>query len=63
MHLKCSSKNRSLYLLNLYMLMVFSFQYQLANSQDKTNINSRDISYLSSGGKLLPLQAIMYIRH
>jgi len=32
-------------------------------SQNNNNINSRDLSYLTSGGKLHPLQAIMDIRH
>ena len=32
-------------------------------SQNDDNINSRDIAYLTSGGKLHPLQAIMDIRH
>ena len=34
-----------------------------AYSQNDDNINSRDIAYLTSGGKLHPLQAIMDIRH
>ena len=34
-----------------------------ALSQNDDNINSRDILYLTTGGKLQPLQAIMDIRH
>jgi aminopeptidase N len=32
-------------------------------SQNNNSLNSRDLSYLTSGGKLHPLQAIMDIRH
>lgn len=63
MKLKLSSKNHSLYLLKLCTLIVLLFQCLLAYSQDKSNINNRDLSYLTSGGKLLPLQAIIDIRH
>jgi len=63
MKLKLSSKNHTLYLLKLYTLIAFSFQCLVAHSQDKSNINNRDVSYLTSGGKLLPLQAIIDIRH
>jgi aminopeptidase N len=63
MILKSSSNNYSLYVLKLCTVFVFLIQCVDANSQDKSNINNRDISYLTSGGKLLPLQAIMDIRH
>jgi aminopeptidase N len=63
MKLKFSNKNQLLYSLKLCALIVLSFQCLITNSQDKSNINSRDISYLTSGGKLLPLQAIIDIRH
>ncbi len=60
---KGSSKNKSKNLLKQFVFIIFSFQCLVAHSQDKSNINNRDISYLTSGGKLLPLQAIMDIRH
>ena len=46
--------------LTIVMLSLASLQ---AYSQNDDNINSRDIAYLTSGGKLHPLQAIMDIRH
>jgi len=47
-------------MLTLVMLSLASLQ---AYSQNDDNINSRDIAYLTTGGKLHPLQAIMDIRH
>ena len=47
-------------LLSILILTSISLQ---AFSQNDDNINSRDILYLTSGGKLHPLQAIMDIRH
>jgi len=44
-------------------VIIILLQSTLAISQNDDNINSRDILYLTSGGKLLPLQAIMDIRH
>lgn len=63
MKLKYSSKNYSLYLLKRCTIILFFFQCFVAHSQEKSNIDNRDVSYLTSGGKLLPLQAIMDIRH
>lgn len=63
MKFKFSCKSHSLYLLKLCIFFVFSFECFVAHSQDKSNINNRDISYVTSGGKLLPLQAIIDIRH
>jgi len=45
------------------LFFIFSFLCLVAQSQHINNVNSRDLSYLTSGGKLLPLQAIMDIRH
>jgi len=44
-------------------IVIFLLQSVVALSQNDDNINSRDILYLTSGGKLHPLQAIMDIRH
>jgi aminopeptidase N len=44
-------------------VVILLLQSLFAMSQNDDNINSRDILYLTSGGKLLPLQAIMDIRH
>lgn len=63
MKLKRSNKNQLLHSLKLCAVLVFSFQSLITHSQDNSNINSRDVSYLTSGGKLLPLQAIIDIRH
>ena len=63
MKLKYSRKNYSLYLLKRCAIILFFFQCFVARSQEKSNIDNRDLSYLTSGGKLLPLQAIMDIRH
>jgi len=63
MHLIFRNKKHRLNLLKLCTLVVLSFQCPVTSAQDKSNINNRDLSYLTSGGKLLPLQAIMDIRH
>jgi len=44
-------------------VVLLLLQSVFAISQNDDNINSRDILYLTSGGKLHPLQAIMDIRH
>ena len=44
----------------IFMLLMLS---GVAKSQHNDDINSRDILYLTSGGKLQPLQANMDIRH
>jgi aminopeptidase N len=44
-------------------LFIFSFLCFVANGQNNKTINNRDLSYLTSGGKLHPLQAIIDIRH
>jgi aminopeptidase N len=52
--------------LNLFktgLLFIFFFQCLVAHSQNDNNVKSRDLSYITSGGKLLPLQAIIDIRH
>jgi aminopeptidase N len=45
------------------LFIFFLFTSLLSISQNNDNINSRDLSYLTTGGKLLPLQAIIDIRH
>ena len=44
-------------------LFVFLLTTIVTFGQNNNNLNSRDLSYLTSGGKLHPLQAIMDIRH
>jgi aminopeptidase N len=44
-------------------MLILSVQSKQGYSQNDDNINSRDIVYLTTGGKLQPLQAIMDIRH
>jgi aminopeptidase N len=44
-------------------IFILLFQFLIVNSQNNPTVNSRDLSYLTSGGKLLPLQAIIDIRH
>jgi hypothetical protein len=44
----------------IFMLLMLSV---VAKRQHNDDINSRDILYLTSGGKLQPLQANMDIRH
>ena len=53
-------KNR--FILKGVLAICFIFLVQISFAQNQNN-NSRDLSYLSSGGKLHPLQAIMDIRH
>jgi hypothetical protein len=43
-------------------LFIILLQSTFLFSQNDDNINSRDILYLTSGGKLIPQQAIMDIR-
>ncbi|MDA0987142.1 MAG: M1 family metallopeptidase [Bacteroidetes bacterium] len=50
-------------ILKITTLVLILLQSTIVQSQNDDNINSRDISYLTSGGKLLPLQANMDIRH
>ena len=49
--------------LNLFCSIAFFFFSQAVLGQNRYDINNRDILYLTSGGKLHPLQAIMDIRH
>jgi aminopeptidase N len=56
-------KKYSTYLLKKLFLVSFLLINFTAKSQDRNDINNRDILYLTSGGKLHPLQAIMDIRH
>ena len=50
--------------LNLFKIVsLFFFSFLCFVAQSQNNTNSRDLSYLTSGGKLLPLQAIIDIRH
>jgi aminopeptidase N len=56
-------KKYSTYLLRNLFLVGFLFLNFTSKSQDRNDINNRDILYLTSGGKLHPLQAIMDIRH
>jgi aminopeptidase N len=56
-------KKCSTYLLKTLFSITFLCINFLGKSQDRNDINSRDILYLTSGGKLHPLQAIMDIRH
>lgn len=44
-------------------ILPFLFIGLVSKSQNRDNINNRDILYLTSGGKLNPLQAIMDIKH
>ena len=53
-------KNR--FISKLVLAICFIFLVQICFAQNQNN-NSRDLSYLSSGGKLHPLQSIMDIRH
>ncbi len=56
-------KNYPLTSPKLFVLILFLFNFSKVQSQNRNDINSRDILYLTSGGKLNPLQAIMDIRH
>jgi aminopeptidase N len=51
------------YLLKKIFILPFLFLGLVGKSQNRDNINNRDILYLTSGGKLNPLQAIIDIRH
>ena len=51
------------FLLKTSFLTTFLFLSFVGKSQKRDDINNRDILYLTSGGKLNPLQAIMDIRH
>ncbi|MCA0362515.1 MAG: M1 family metallopeptidase [Bacteroidetes bacterium] len=51
------------FLLKTSFLTTFLFLSFVGKSQNRDDINNRDILYLTSGGKLNPLQAIMDIRH
>ena len=53
-------KNR--FISKIVLAICFIFLVQISFAQNQNN-NSRDLSYLSSGGKLHPLQSIMDIRH
>ena len=55
-----TSKNRFISKIVLAIFCIFLMQNPFAQN---SNNNSRDLSYLTSGGKLHPLQAIMDIRH
>ena len=55
-----TSKNRFISKIALAIFFIFLIQNSFAQN---SNNNSRDLSYLTSGGKLHPLQAIMDIRH
>ncbi len=56
-------KHFSLQIFKIVIVLILTMQFGKAYSQNDDNINSRDIAYLTSGGKLHPLQAIMDIRH
>ena len=56
-------KNKQPHLLKACIFLSFLFWDLTAISQNRDDINNRDILYLTSGGKLSPLQAIMDIRH
>jgi aminopeptidase N len=58
-----SMLSATLILFKIVSFFFFSFLCYVAQSQNNNNTNSRDLSYLTSGGKLLPLQAIIDIRH
>ncbi len=45
------------------LVFILFLQCLVAQSQNDNKITSRDLSYLTSGGKLNPLQAIIDIRH
>jgi aminopeptidase N len=51
------------FLLKTSFLTTFLFLSFVGKSQNRDDINNRDILYLTSGGKLNPLQTIMDIRH
>ena len=55
-----SSEKRALSKIVISIFYILSLQISFAQN---SNNNSRDLSYVTSGGKLHPLQAIMDIRH
>ena len=63
MKFSSSFKQFSVQLFKMFTILILSMQCTQASSQNDDNINSRDILYLTTGGKLQPLQAIMDIRH
>lgn len=56
-------KNSLNFLLKSSFFVAFIFLSFVGKSQNRDDINNRDILYLTSGGKLNSLQAIMDIRH
>jgi aminopeptidase N len=56
-------ENNTKNLTKIFLLTAFLFLGFKVKSQGKYDINNRDILYLTSGGKLNPLQAMMDIRH
>jgi aminopeptidase N len=56
-------KHFSLQVFKIVIVLILTMQFGQVFSQNDDNINSRDISYITSGGKLHPLQAIMDISH
>ena len=46
-----------------FLLMALLMSCSTLTAQHSDNINDRDVLYLTTGGKLNPLQAIMDIRH
>ena len=63
MKLSTSFKHYRLLVFKMLTVLILTMQFGHAFSQNDDNINSRDVLYLTSGGKLHPLQAIMDIRH
>ena len=56
-------KNSLNFLLKSSFFVAFIFLSFVGKSQNRDDINNRDILYITSGGKLNPLQANMDIRH
>jgi len=63
MKLSIQLKQFSVHIFKLLTIVILTTISLQAFSQNDDNINSRDILYLTTGGKLQPLQAIMDIRH
>jgi aminopeptidase N len=63
MKLSNQQKHFGLNLIKMLTIFILTMSSLQAFSQNDDNINSRDINYLTSGGKLHPLQANMDIRH
>jgi len=63
MKLTIQLKQFSVHISKLLTIVILTSISLQAFSQNDDNINSRDILYLTTGGKLQPLQAIMDIRH